>query len=157
MQINAWRTWWVSFVGRPGWRKSVVKALRCLNLLWTVVRLMVLLINGGGDVFTAVVVTQLLPVWEFLAEPHVSAPGTYALPFPTVPSLLFPVQDAHPLPFSRLVPLPLEGPLLGLLSIFLASVSAVATYPVVQLKGARAASSSDVLLDVTEVVMRSHF
>lgn len=157
MQINAWRTWWVSFVGRPGWGESVVKALRCLNLPWTVVRLLVLLINRRGDVFTAVVVTLLLPVWEFLAEPHVSAPGTCALPFPTVPSLLFPVQDAHPLPFSWLVPLPLEGPPFGLLSIFLASVSAVAKYSVVQLKGARAASSSDVLLDVTEVVMRSHF
>lgn len=155
MQINAWRTRWVSFVGRPGWGKSVVKALRCLSLLWTVVRLMVLLINGGGDVLTAVVGTQLLTVWEFLAEPHVSAPGT--CPFPTVPPLLFPVQDAHPLPFPRLVPLPLEGPLLGLLSVFLASVSAVAKYSVVQLKGARAASSSDVLLDVSEVVMRSHF
>lgn len=157
MQINAWRTWWVSFVGRPGGGKSVVKALRCFNLLWTVVRLMVLLINWRGDVFTAVVLTQRVAVWEFLAEPHVSAPGTCALPLSTVPSLLFPVQDAHPLPLSRLVPLPLEGSPLGLLSIFLASVSAVATYSVVQLEGARAASSSDVLLDVTEVVMRSHF
>lgn len=157
MQINAWRTWRISFIGSPGWGQSVIKALRFLNSLRIVVGLVVLLINGRGDIFTAAVVTQLLMVSKVLAESHVSAPATCALPFPTVPSLLFPVQGAHPLPFARLVPLPLEGPLLGLLSIFLASVSAVAKYSVVQLKRARAASSSDALLDVTEVIMGSHF
>lgn len=147
----------MSLEGSPGWGKSVVKGLGCLNLSCVVVRLVVLLVNWRGDVFTAVVVSQLLAVSEFLEEPRVSAPGTCALPFPTAPSLLFPVQDAHPLPLSRLVPLPLEGPPLSLLSIFRAPVSAAAEDPVVQLKGARAASTPDVLLDVTEVVMRSHF
>ncbi len=98
---------------------------------------------------------QLLMVSVVLARLHVSAPVACVLPFPAVPSLFFSVQDAFPLPLARLIPLPLEGPLLGLPYLLSAPVPAVARHSVVQLERPRAASSSDVLLGVTEVIMGS--
>lgn len=98
---------------------------------------------------------QLLTVSVVLARLHVSAPVACVLFFPAVPSLFFSVQDAFPLPLTRLIPLPLEGPLLGLLSLLSAPVTAEAHHSVVQLERPRAASSPDALLGVTEVVMGS--
>lgn len=118
--------------------------------------LSVFLVNRRRAVFTAVMAVQLLTVSVVLAHRHVSAGTACVLSFPIELSLYFSVQDSSSLPLTRLIPLPLEGPPLGLPYPLSAPVTAIAHYSVVQLERSRAASSSDVLLSVTEVVMGSH-
>ena len=93
-----------------------------------------------------------------LVPPRVPAPvaRVQSVPVPVLPHLLISVQDAFPLPLTRLIPLPLEGPPPALLSLLWSSVLAEAHDTGVQLEGACAAPPSDVLLGVTEVVDGSH-
>lgn len=98
----------------------------------------------------------LLMVSVVLVGPYISTPVARFCSFLIVPSLFFSVQEAFPLPLTRLIPLPLEGPLLGLLSPLSAPVATVSHHFRVQLERLRAASSSDVLLGVTEVIMGSY-
>lgn len=125
-------------------------------LLRIMVGLPVLLVDGRGAVFTAVPSMQFLPVSVVLAWRRVPAPHACALSFPFMPPPVFSVRDEFSLPLARRISLPLEGPPPVLLSLLTASVASVAGRPAVQLEGACAASPSDVLLDVSEVVVGSH-
>jgi len=132
----------VPFVGSPARRQSVIKALRVFPSFRVTAGLSVFLVNGRG----AAVAVRL-------------GPGVPArvLPFPVVPSFLFSLQDAFPLPLARLIPLPLEGRPPAVPSSLSAPVpaAAVARRFVVQLEGPRAASSPHALLGLAEVAMGS--
>lgn len=160
MQVEARGAGRVSFVGSPGRGQSVVKALAVFALLRVVVAaLSVFLVNGRGGAFLTAVVAavKLLKVPVVLACPRVSAPAAWrVLSVPFLPPLFLSAQDASPLPLTRLIPLPLEGPPHALPPPLAPPLTAEAHHSVVQLEGAGAAPSSDVLLGVTEVEVRPH-
>lgn len=116
--------------------------------------LSVLLVNRRGAVFNTVTAMQLQMFSVVLR--HIPASHLRLLPFPFVSPLFISVNSLSSFPLARLIPLPLEGPPPVLLAPLMASVTAATHHSGVKLEGACAASTSDVLLGVTEVVMVSH-
>lgn len=115
--------------------------------------LSVLLVNRRRAVVNTVTATQLLMF--SVVHCHIPASHLRFLPFPFVASLFISVHSLSSFPLAGLISLPLEGPPPVLLVPLMASVI-VAAHSGVELEGACAASTSDVLLGVTEVVMGTH-